>query len=71
MATKNDSASIRTATSALRREVDRLDVKMKEDIGNLKHECVSALIHTVLGADRTTTGFKWNSTAGRMKPRRT
>lgn len=40
MATKNDSASIRTATAALRREVDRLDVKMKEDIGNLKHECV-------------------------------
>ncbi|KAF9482465.1 hypothetical protein BDN70DRAFT_801455 [Pholiota conissans] len=38
MATKNDSASIRTATAALRREVDRLDVKMKEDIGNLKHE---------------------------------
>ncbi|KAF8192522.1 hypothetical protein BJ912DRAFT_962250 [Pholiota molesta] len=38
MATKNDSASIRAATAALRREVDRLDVKMKEDIGNLKHE---------------------------------
>ncbi|KAF8913837.1 hypothetical protein CPB84DRAFT_1757678, partial [Gymnopilus junonius] len=38
MATKNDSAAIRAATAALRREVDRLDVKMKEDIGNLKHE---------------------------------
>ncbi|KAF5322479.1 hypothetical protein D9619_000421 [Psilocybe cf. subviscida] len=36
--TKNDSASIRAATSALRREVDKLDVKMKEDVGNLKHE---------------------------------
>ncbi|RDB22791.1 Uncharacterized protein C27B12.07 [Hypsizygus marmoreus] len=38
MMTKNDSAAIRTATAALRREVDRLDVKMKEDIGTLKHE---------------------------------
>jgi len=36
--TRNDSAAIRTATVALRREVDRLDVKMKEDVGKLKHE---------------------------------
>ncbi|KAG6820100.1 hypothetical protein H0H93_005412 [Arthromyces matolae] len=36
--TKNDSASIRSATVALRREVDRLDVKMKEDVDILKHE---------------------------------
>ncbi|KAL0949759.1 hypothetical protein HGRIS_009797 [Hohenbuehelia grisea] len=35
---KNDSAAIRTTTAALRREVERLDVKMKEDIGTLKHE---------------------------------
>lgn len=40
--TKNDSASIRSVSSALRREVDKLDVKMKEDIGNLKHEYVLA-----------------------------
>ncbi|KAF8812377.1 hypothetical protein BYT27DRAFT_7251912 [Phlegmacium glaucopus] len=38
MNTKNDSAAIRAATTALRREVDLLDVKMKEDVGNLKHE---------------------------------
>ncbi|RXW25217.1 hypothetical protein EST38_g558 [Candolleomyces aberdarensis] len=38
MMTKNDSAAIRSTTAALRREVERLDVKMKEDIGNLKHE---------------------------------
>ncbi|KAJ6614315.1 hypothetical protein B0H10DRAFT_1803857 [Mycena sp. CBHHK59/15] len=38
MSTNNDSATIRTATAALRREVDRLDVKMKEDIATLKHE---------------------------------
>jgi hypothetical protein len=41
--TRNDSAAIRAATTALRRDVDRLDVKMKEDIGTLKHECVICL----------------------------
>jgi hypothetical protein len=40
MNVKNDSAAIRTATAAIRREVERLDVKMKEDVGTLKHECV-------------------------------
>jgi hypothetical protein len=29
---------MRAAIAALRREVDRLDVKMKEDLRNLKHE---------------------------------
>ncbi|KAF9006448.1 hypothetical protein BDQ17DRAFT_1276846, partial [Cyathus striatus] len=38
MSTKNESAAIRTKTAALRRDLDRLDVKMKEDIANLKHE---------------------------------
>jgi hypothetical protein len=38
MNTKNDSAAIRSTSAALRREVDRLDVKMKEDVGRLKHE---------------------------------
>lgn len=38
MRTNNDSAAIRAATAALRREVERLDMKMKEDIGTLKHE---------------------------------
>jgi len=38
MNTNNDSAAIRAATAALRRDVDKVDVKMKEDIGNLKHE---------------------------------
>lgn len=42
MMTKNDSAAIRSATAALRREVDRLDVKMKEDIGTLKHEYITS-----------------------------
>jgi hypothetical protein len=38
MNTNNNSAAIRAATTALRREVDLLDVKMKENLGNLKHE---------------------------------
>ncbi len=40
MNAKNDSAAIRTASAGLRREVDKLDVKMKEDVGKLKHEWV-------------------------------
>lgn len=39
--TGKDSATIQTATTALRREVDQLDVKMKEDIASLKHEYIS------------------------------
>ncbi|KIJ70165.1 hypothetical protein HYDPIDRAFT_78661 [Hydnomerulius pinastri MD-312] len=35
---RNESAAMRSAVATLRREVDRLDVKMKEDLGNLKHE---------------------------------
>ncbi|KAJ7095315.1 hypothetical protein B0H15DRAFT_774916 [Mycena belliarum] len=38
MSTNNSSAAMRTATSALRREVDHLDIKMSEDIATLKHE---------------------------------
>ncbi|ESK97636.1 mitochondrial protein [Moniliophthora roreri MCA 2997] len=38
LTTKNDSAAVRTATTALRRDLDRLDQKMKEDIATLKHE---------------------------------
>ncbi|KAF8639457.1 hypothetical protein AX16_010311 [Volvariella volvacea WC 439] len=38
MRRNNDTAAIRAATTALRKEVDRLDVKMKEDITTLKHE---------------------------------
>ena len=40
LTTKNDSASVTTATTALRRDLDRLDQKMKEDIATLKHEWV-------------------------------
>ena len=43
MLTRNESAAMRTATAALRREVDALDGRMKEDIANLKHEYVARL----------------------------
>jgi hypothetical protein len=38
MSTRNNSATIKSAVAALRREVDRLDGKMKEDVSALKHE---------------------------------
>lgn len=38
MIIKNESAAINSATAALRRDVERLDVKMKEDLTSLKHE---------------------------------
>ncbi|KAI0079666.1 hypothetical protein K474DRAFT_1584396, partial [Panus rudis PR-1116 ss-1] len=38
MRMRNDTATMRTATAALRREVDALDGRMKEDLGTLKHE---------------------------------
>jgi len=38
MRRRNGSAGMRTATAALRREVDALDGRMKEDIDTLKHE---------------------------------
>lgn len=38
MRTRKETAAINTATSALRREVESLQVKMQEEIANLKHE---------------------------------
>ncbi|CAL1702216.1 unnamed protein product [Somion occarium] len=38
MRARTGSASMRSATAALRREVDALDGRMKEDLSNLKHE---------------------------------
>lgn len=70
MMTKNDSAAIQTATAALRREVDRLDVKMKEDISTLKHEYEPiCLYHSIrLKIMFTLSEFKWTSTVGRTSP---
>jgi len=38
MRTRKETATLRTALTALRKEVDILDAKMKEDIASLKHE---------------------------------
>lgn len=38
MRTRNQTANMMSATAALKRGVDHLDGKMKEDIAGLKHE---------------------------------
>lgn len=43
MLTRNESAAMRTASAALRRDVDALNARMKEDLANLKHEYVHHL----------------------------
>lgn len=48
MRTRNESAAMRTANAALRRDVDALDGRMKEDVANLKHECVPLLFGLAL-----------------------
>jgi hypothetical protein len=65
MTAKNDSATVRAASSALRKEVDRLDLKMKEDLELLKHELVPLLLATSVLTARPE--YRWNWTAGRMK----
>lgn len=37
---RNDGIQLRSTASLIRREVDSLSQKLKEDIGTLKHECV-------------------------------
>lgn len=49
---------MRAAIVALRRDVDRLDVKMKEDLGTLKHECV--FHHPFLAPSDPLLGSKWS-----------
>ena len=67
---RNESAAMRAAIAALRREVDRLDVKMKEDLGNLKHEYV---LPSIFSRPRSTpfSGFKWSSIPARTRASRT
>ena len=36
--TRNETAAMRAATAALRREVDTLETRMREEIATLKHE---------------------------------
>jgi hypothetical protein len=35
---RNDGLALRSATNLIRREVDALDQRMKEEVGGLKHE---------------------------------
>ena len=35
---RNDGTALRTMSGAIRREVDQLDQKVKEDVQTLKHE---------------------------------
>ena len=41
---RNDGIQLRSTASLIRREVDSLSQKLKEDIGTLKHEYVVALL---------------------------
>ena len=41
MRARNDGLTLRSTTSLIRREVDSLSQKLKEDIGTLKHEWVA------------------------------
>lgn len=40
MRLRNETTKIQTSNAALRREIDRLDVRIKENVGQLKHEYV-------------------------------
>lgn len=69
MRTRNDSAAIRTATTALRRDVDRVDVKMKEDMATLKHESVFFIYLSYARfvlTQPSNQGYRWNWIAEKM-----
>lgn len=65
---KNNSSAVSTSTNTIRRDVERLDVKMKEDIGTMKHEFVFRLdaseFHSI-----NSSGFRWSSIVERMRQR--
>jgi hypothetical protein len=52
----------------MRREVERLDVKMKEDLGTMKHEFVFPLDASELHSMKY-SGFRWSSTVERTRQR--
>lgn len=68
--TRNESAAMRTASTALRKEVDVVDGRMKEDISNLKHECVVGL-STFKDTSNCHTESRWSWTVERMRQRMT
>lgn len=44
MSTQNEAANLQASLAALRRDVDALDGKMKEDVQTLRHEYVRLII---------------------------
>lgn len=70
MRTRNESAAMRTANAALRRDVDALDGRMKEDVANLKHECAN-MPWCLFKPFILVAESRWNWTTGRTKPRMT
>jgi hypothetical protein len=60
---------MRTATAALRREVDRLDIKMKEDIATLKHEYIvsSLCIERLLILLQNPDGIRQSEERGKIR----
>jgi hypothetical protein len=69
MRSRNESAAMRTATAALRREADALSQKMKEDIASLKHELVLVLCSFFWNS--SCVEFKWSWIVERMKQKTT
>lgn len=69
MLTRNESAAMRSASAALRRDVDALNVRMKEDIANLKHECVSYPLLSRPAMLIRDIEFKWRSRTERTSPK--
>lgn len=59
--TRAETAAIRTQSAALRRDVDALSARLKEDIDGLKHECVKSLdlflLATQLGVPQDPNGY--------------
>jgi hypothetical protein len=70
MVIKNESAAVSSATATLRRDVERLDVKMKEDIDNLKHEYAYYVLDFGVNClSLAIAELKWSWTVGKTSPR--
>lgn len=41
MRTKNESAALQQSTATIRKDVEALSARMKEDVATMKHECVN------------------------------
>jgi hypothetical protein len=76
MRNKQESAALQQATAAVKKDIEILSSRMKEDIATMKHEYVSCgascvagsrlNIFTLLGV---ATGLRWNWITGRTRPK--